>query len=153
MPDFAEALHYLAETVKIIGGCASFYAVVKLRQIEKRYLFKGTVPELIKKVEHALSVLNIALTKPADHRTEIAEALNHLLVDVKNIKRKARGDSTKACNELLIAIVATRPRRFFWRSPRPTLLTRQVLLEIYGKGHGLIHSLENDLQDQGWSSK
>lgn len=153
MPDYTVVLSYIAEIVKIIGGLASFYAVIKLRQIERRYLFRATVPTLVLKIENALSVLNIALTKPADHRAEVAEALNYLLVDVKNIKRKAGGDSLKACNDLLAVINSTRPARYFWQSEGPMLLSKPILLDIYGKGRGLIRSLQNDIQDQGWSAK
>jgi hypothetical protein len=153
MPDFSVVLSTTAEAVKIIGGLASFYAVVKLRQIERRYLFKATVPELIKKIEDALSVLSIALVKPSDHRADLTEAMNYLLVDVKNIRRKARGDSLKACNELLAVIRSARPARHFWQSEGPMLLNKTTLLDVYGKGRGLVRSLENDMQDQGWGAK
>ncbi len=149
-----EGLHYATEAVKIIGGLASFYAVYKLREIEKKYLFKATVPELITKLDQALSDLNDALTNPSSHRTQITEALNYLMVDVKNVKRKARGDSLHACNEFLGMIQATSPKRYFWQAEAPVMaIGKTVLVEIYGKGRGLIRSLENDMDDYGWSGK
>lgn len=108
-----EGLHYASEVVKIVGGLASFYAVYKLREIEKKYLFKATMPELITKLDSALSALSDALVNPASHRTEIAEALNYLMVDAKNIKRKARGDSLRACHEFINMVQTTRSKRFF----------------------------------------
>jgi hypothetical protein len=153
MLDLKAGLQYSAEVVKVVGGFASFYAVIKLRQIERRYLFKATVPELIAKVEKALSVLSLSLSTPTPDRTGVAEALNYLIVDAKNIKRKSRGDTLRACNDLLKMIRATRPRRYFWQTEAPMVIGKTILLDIYGKGRGLIRSLENDVQDQGWSSK
>lgn len=154
MPDWGIVREYIAEAVKISGGLASFYAVVKLRQIEKRYLFKATVPQLVQKIDKTLSSLNILLAKPASHRAEVAEALNHLRVDVVNVKRKVRGDSHRACKELLDAINMTRGRRRFWGGiATPSTFDKNILLDIYGKGRGLIRSLEHDVQDQGWSAK
>ncbi len=153
MSGLSDVLSLIAEAVKVLGGLASFYALVKLRQIERRYLFKATIPELIERIEKALSLLNVGLAKPVDHRAEIVEALNYLVIDVKNIRRKARGDSYKACNELLILIRSTRPKHFVWQPEGPMQFAKPVLLDIYGKGRGLIHSLQNDMQDQGWSIK
>jgi hypothetical protein len=76
-----------------------------------------------------------------------------LIVDVKNLKRKCRGDSFTACSELLIAIQSTRPRRFFWEAQQPMAIDKSMLVEIYGKAAGLVHSLENDLEDHRWSGK
>jgi hypothetical protein len=153
MPELRDALQIAGEVLKIIGALASFYAVFKLRQIEKKYLFKATVPDLIVKIDKALGMLSAALPDPSRHRTEIAEALNYLMVDVKNLRRKCRGDSLSACTDLLRVIQATRPRRYFWQSERPMTLGKPVLVDIYGKGLGLIHSLGNDIQDDGWSGK
>jgi hypothetical protein len=154
MLDWSIVREHIAEAVKILGGLASFYAVVKLRQIEKRYLFKATVPELIKKIDKTLSNLNLSLAKPASHRSEVAEALNYLRVDVKNVKKKVQGDSYQACKDLLGAIDMTQPRRHFWQTAAPMLpFDKNVLLNVYGKGRGLIRSLEHDVQDQGWSPK
>jgi hypothetical protein len=145
---------HITEAVKISGGLASFYAVVKLRQIEKRYLFKATVPELLRKIEETLSTLNLLLSKPSSNRPEISENLNYLLVDVANMKRKVRGDSYRACKDLLEIIKVTQPRRYFWQSTTPVWsFDKNVLLEIYGKGRGLIRSLEHDVVDQGWGAK
>lgn len=152
MLEVEQVLHYAAEAVKIVGGLASFYAVVKLRKIEKRYLFKATVGELVLKLDDALSKLNATLSKPGNHQAEMMEALNYLFVDVTNIKRKCGGDSLIACKEVLVILGTTRPRRRFWRaSTIPVKLEKSVLLDLYGKGRGLIRSLENDMQDQGWS--
>jgi hypothetical protein len=153
MLDLKEGLGYAAEAVKIAGGIASFYAVVKLRQIEKKYLFNATVPALIVKIDDALSMLNLALSKPSDYQTQTNEALNLLLVDVKNVRRKARGDSLVACAELLSTIRATRSKRSPWQTAAPIVVEKGALLDIYGKGRGLIRSLENDMRDHGWSGK
>lgn len=153
MLDLKEGLLMASEGVKIVGGFASFYAVLKLRQIEKKYLFKATVPELILKLESALSLLNLALANPPDHRAQITEALNYLIVDVKNIKRKSRGDTVRTCNDLLNMIQSTRPRRWYWQAEAPMVVGKTRLLDIYGKGQGLIRSLQNDLEDHGWSGK
>lgn len=152
MPSAEQVLHYAAEAVKIVGGLASFYAVVKLRKIEKRYLFKATIGELVSKLDDALSKLNASLSKPGNHPTEVMEALNYLFVDVTNLKRKCRGDSLRACKEVLAILATTRPRRTLWRAPvTPAKLEKALLLDLYGKGRGLIRSLENDMRDQGWS--
>lgn len=153
MLDLRDGLQYATEAVKLIGALASFYTLLKLRQIEKKYLFKATVPELVSKVESALSILNLAIHNPSRHRTQITEALNYLIVDVKNIKRKSRGDSLQACNELLKVVQATRPGRYFWQAQMPMVIGKSLLLDIYGKGHGLIRALENDMRDHGWSGK
>jgi hypothetical protein len=153
MPELKEALQIAGEVLKIIGALASFYAVVKLRQIEKKYLFRATVPDLIARIDRTLETLSAALPDPSGHRPEIAEALNHLIVDVRNLKRKCRGDSSSACSDLLKVIQSTMPRRFFWQAERPVAIGRSVLIEIYGKGSGLIHSLENDIEDHRWSGK
>lgn len=150
---YPEWLGHLAEVVKIVGGLASFYAVWKLREIEKKYLFKATIPELAESIQQALDDLNLCLPEPSQHKVQISELLNCLIVDVRNIKRKARGDTFKACLEMLDLIAATRPPRYFWQAQSPMAFRRGPLLEIYGKGHGLIRALKNDMKDYGWSGK
>lgn len=54
MPDLKEWLQYAGEVLKIIGAFASFYAVFKLRQIEKKYLFKATIPEVVANIQITL---------------------------------------------------------------------------------------------------
>lgn len=44
---YADGLHSIAEIIKILGAFASFYALIKLRNIERKYLFKATIPGLI----------------------------------------------------------------------------------------------------------
>ncbi|RSZ57817.1 hypothetical protein HF313_24565 [Massilia atriviolacea] len=153
MLDWADGLHYAVEAVKILGGFASFYAVVKLRQIERRYLFKATIPQMVDNIQKTLDELNACMGKSGNDRLQVALVLNVLIVDVKNIRRKAHGDSLRAAKALLKAMSATRPRRFFWQADAPLAPKRQALLDIYGLGMGLIRSLENDLKDQRWSSK
>jgi hypothetical protein len=153
MLDMEEVFKYAVEAVKIVGGLASFYAVVKLRQIEKRYLFKATVPALIANIENALSLLSRSLLKPASQRPKIIEALHCLMVDVRNVRRKSRRDTAGACDDLLRAIRVTLPRRRFWQREVTLVIRKADLLGIYGKGRGLVRSLENDLRDQRWSGR
>lgn len=153
MLDWADGLHYAAEAVKILGGIASFYAVIKLRQIERRYLFKATIPQMVDNIQKTLDELNACMGKSVNYRLQVALVLNVLIVDVKNVRRKAHGDSLRAAKHLLRAISATRPRRYFWQAKLPLAPKRSALLDIYGLGMGLIRSLENDLKDQRWSSK
>lgn len=93
------------------------------------------------------------MLKPADRRVEISEALYVLATDVRNIKRKSRGDSLIAASQLLQSIELTRPGRYFWEAEMPMAPRLDALIEIYGKGMGLIRSLEHDLNDRGWSEK
>lgn len=153
MPDLKEWLQYAGEVLKIIGAFASFYAVFKLRQIEKKYLFKATIPEVVANIQITLDTLNKFMLKPADRRVEISEALYVLATDVRNIKRKSRGDSLIAASQLLQSIELTRPGRYFWEAEMPMAPRLDALIEIYGKGMGLIRSLEHDLNDRGWSEK
>lgn len=143
----------IAEVVKLLGGLASLYALFKLRQIERRYLFRATVPRLIGNIETSLSRLNLLLVPSRADHAQLHVLLNHLLVDVKNVRRKARGDSLDMANQLLAAIRATGLARRFWQRTTALELTTEALLDIYGKGQGLIHSLENDVRDTGWSAK
>ena len=153
-PDVLAVLSPLSEAVKIIGGFASLYAIVKLRQIERRYLFKATLPGLIGNIAESLSGLNrIMLDQSNDNTAQLHRLLNRLIVDVKNVKRKARGDSVAAADQLLDAIRATGLVRKFWMRELPITLERALLLDIYGKGAGLLHSLGNDVNDLGWSGK
>lgn len=153
MPELKESLQIAGEILKVIGALASFYAVFKLRQIEKKYLFKATVPDLMARIGKTLDTLIEVLDDPTGYRPEIAEALNHLMVDVKNLRRKCHGGTLKACSELLRTLQATRPRRYFWQPEEPMAVGESTLIEIYGRGAGLIHSLENDLEDHRWSGK
>lgn len=150
MLDWADGLHYAAEAVKILGGVASFYAVVKLRQIERRYLFKATIPQIVDNIKHVLDELSLCLNRPSEQRLKVEHVLNILAVDVRNVRNKARGDSLRASKRILRAIDATRPRRYFWQPRQPMVLTRRALLDIYGLSMGLIRSLEHDVEDQGW---
>ncbi|MEO7493481.1 MAG: hypothetical protein ABIV04_00930 [Massilia sp.] len=104
-------------------------------------------------IDNALSLLNLSLLEPAAHRAQIVEALNVLMVDIRNVRRKARGERARACDELLVTIQATRPRRYFWQREAPMVIRKTDLLDIYGKGRGLVRSLENDMQDQQWGGK
>jgi hypothetical protein len=122
--------------------------------LRKKYLFKATIPEVLASLQLALDLLNTSLARPSSHQAEIAKALNLLIVDVKNIRRKARGDSLRAAKQLMQSIDATKPRRYyFWRDPTFPVLDKPQLLDIWGKGLGLIHSIEQDLNDYGWSGK
>lgn len=153
MLDWADGLHYAAEAVKILGGFASFYAVVKLRQIERRYLFKATIPQMVENIQKTLEDLILCVNNPAGHRLQVAHALNVLIVDVENIRRKSKGDSHRASKQLLQAIRATRPPRYFWQAELPMVPKRNALFDIYGMGMALLRSLENDVEDQGWSGR
>lgn len=153
MPDLPTWLQHIAEVVKIVGGLASFYAVFKLRQIEKKYLFKATIPELVEHIEQALFDLNMCIANSSEQRSRIVRVLNYLIVDVKNVKRKARGDSLRSCDDFLAVIASMRPRRHFWQPEQPMLIRQSTLIDLYGKGMGLIRSLENDIKDHGWSGK
>lgn len=116
MSDATQWLQLAAEVIKVVGGIASFYAVFKLRQIERRYLFKATIPQIKVRIEDALSALNSAREQPSAFQVEISEALNCLMVDVKNVRRKASGDTLNSCKDVLAAISALRPGRHWWNT-------------------------------------
>ncbi len=145
MPNWPILLGYLSEAIKIIGGLASFYALIKLRQIEKRYLFRATIPDVIKNLHESLTLLNAAMAKPAENWDAVVVALNHLQVDVTNVVKKASGDSAHVAKQLLNMIEAVQ-----LASNR---VAAAALVDIYGKGRGLVRSLEHDQLDQVWSRK
>ncbi|RFP20457.1 hypothetical protein D0T25_14510 [Duganella sp. BJB488] len=145
MPDVAILLGYISEGIKILGGLASFYALIKLRQIEKRYLFKATIPDVVKNLRESLRQLNAAMAKPSEKRDAVVISLNHLQVDVKNVVRKAFGDSAIIARQLLNLVESAQLAS--------SSVTSNVLIDIYGKGMGLVRSLEHDQVDQGWSRK
>lgn len=153
MWSFEDGLKYAVEAFKVLGGLASIYAVIKLRKIEKKYLFKATIPELIESLGGSLESLNISMLKPSKHRADIARVIGILIVDGRNIRRKTRGDSLKAANELLDALSPMKPGRFFWQAKIQVFPDETALLRVYEKGMGLIRALENDLNDQSWSAK
>lgn len=145
MPNWPVLFDYLSEAIKIIGGLASFYAVIKLRQIERRYLFRATLPNLILDLQESLERLENLLSERDIQLSAISPVLNNFLADVRNVKRKASGDSL-AIAKHLISLIET--------AQRTTLNPRGMQLdEIYGKGIGLVRSLQHDQVDQDWSRK
>jgi len=150
MPEISNWLAYGSEIVKVVGSFASFYAVYKLRKIEQRYLFKATMPELVKNVQRSLDDLNRYMGQPARHNAEIVKTVRLLAVDAINIRRKARGDTLAAADELLRLI---RPRRYFWQPRRLADLNKGRLIEIYSVGGGLLRTIEHEIADQTWSAK
>lgn len=153
MPDLAILFGYVTEAIKIIGGLASFYALVKLRRIERRYLFKATMPNAVQRLDAALMKLSICLSSVDENRFVIFEILTVLLVDVAGVKRKSRGDTRRLASYLHKLIAAAAPRRYFWQARSPAIPDLELLFEIHGLGSGLLHSVENDLEDLGWSAK
>lgn len=148
----AETLHSIAEVVKILGAVASFYALFKLRQIERRYLFKATIPGLIENIDRSLRSLNGYADDQRLDGAEITAALNNLLADVKVVRQRSVGDSRRAAREFLNSM---RPMGFeprFWQRQAMRQLT-QELFEIYGLGIRLIRFLENELREKNWSSR
>lgn len=148
-----DGLHTLAEIIKILGAVASFYALIKLRRIERAYLFKATMPALIAKMDVSLQALNGSLNDPDLHRIQIKTDLNHLLADVKTVKRRVKGDSSNAVKEFLDFL---RPFGFephFWQGRARVDLSKNDLSEIYVRGRRLIRVLENELDDSAWSSR
>lgn len=145
MPDWPVLLDYLAEAIKIIGGLASLYAVIKLRQIERRYLFRATMPKVILDLQQSLESLDELLSEPEFDQSATFPILSNLLADVRSVKRKASGDSL-AIAKHLIGLIET--------LQRTTVNPRGVQLdEIYGRGIGLVRSLHHDQVDQDWSRK
>jgi hypothetical protein len=118
---------------------------VKLRKIEKRYLFKATIPDVLVNLNESLQQLNAAIANPVGSKAAIVAVLNFLLVDVKNVKGKATGDSLEVAKQLLDLIQTTQ-----LSSANPA---NSALLDIYGKGMGLVRSLENDQADQDWGRR
>lgn len=153
LSNYAAYLQMAAEAVKVVGGVASFYALLKLRKIEKRYLFKATIPDLRNNIEQSLSHLNLLLLNVESNRGQINEVLNYLIVDAKNVRKKAAGDSRDAAGQLLRAIRVTGLHMSWWQMKPAQVLEPATLLDIYGKGRGLTRSLEYDLTDQGWGGK
>ncbi|HEX8405216.1 MAG TPA: hypothetical protein VF670_11405 [Duganella sp.] len=149
----ADALHSIAELVKILGALASFYALLKLRQIERRYLFKATIPGLIENIDSSLQALNDYANDPRLDGAEISAALNNMLADVKAVRQRSVGDSRSAAKSFLNFM---RPMGFeprFWQRQAMRQLTRGELFEIYGRGVRLIRFLENELSENNWSSR
>lgn len=145
MPDWPVLFDYLSEAIKIIGGLASLYAVIKLRQIERRYLFRATMSNLILDLQESLGSLSDLLSAREFDQPAIFPILGKLLSDVRNVKRKASGDSLATAKQLIGLIDMVH---------RTTLSPRRVQLdEIYGRGVGLVRSLQHDQVDQDWSRK
>ena len=136
---------YLSEAIKIIGGLASFYAVFKLRQIERRYLFKATIPSLILDLQQSLESLDALLSEREFDQAATFPILSNLLADVRSVKRKASGDSLALAKQLIGLIEMVQ---------RIGVNMRGVQFdEIYGIGIGLVRSLRHDQVDQVWSRK
>lgn len=149
----ADALHSVAEIVKILGALASFYALLKLRQIERKYLFKATIPGLIENIDNSLRSLNDYANAPVLEGAEITAALNNMLADIKAVRRRSVGDSRNAARGFLNFM---RPMGFeprFWHRQVMRQLTREELFEIYGRGVRLIRFLRNELSEKDWSSR
>lgn len=147
------SLGSFAELVKIFGAFASFYAIVKLKSIEKKYLFRATLSASIKNLETALGALNTALNDIDSSGIQIREALNHLVADAKGIKKKSGKDSGIAVDNLLAAIERTGVIRGFWKFKVVSRIDKEVLLDIYGKGSGLIRTLQNEGSERNWEGK
>lgn len=98
---YAAGLHSVAEVIKILGAFASFYALLKLRNIERRYLFKATIPLLVGNIDLSLAAISEGLKDTELHRTELRKALDQFLADVKTVRRRANGDSVIAAKGIL----------------------------------------------------
>ncbi|GAA0429494.1 hypothetical protein ACFOY5_16890 [Massilia aurea] len=146
-------LHNLAEFVKVVGSFASFYAVYRLSRIEKRYVFKATVPLISKDIEKSLTLLNKGMADSESFNPTISEAVHKLHADAMSLRRKVNGDSKASVEELLISIRTTGLGRRFWHRANKNPYAKSDLLNIYGKGQGLLRSLKNDLGDMKWSNK
>ncbi|SFG92590.1 hypothetical protein SAMN05518865_12346 [Duganella sp. CF458] len=153
-----EKLKLVAEVFKIVGAGASFFAVWKLKAIEKRYLFRATIPGLMEKIDGSLVVLNAWLGEPEAYQTQLTEALNHLWADTKSARRRTRGDANEAAESLIAAMRRGGIEPRFWQvwivhfagAPSPS---REAILDIFGKASGLVRTLENELDDATWSNK
>ncbi|MTV41485.1 hypothetical protein [Duganella radicis] len=150
---YANGLHSFAELIKIIGAFASFYALLKLRKIEHRYLFKATIPGLIENIGKSLSLINEGLLEPENNHTQTQQALNHLLADVKTVQRRVKGDSAIAAKRLVTLMRRIGFEPYFWQRQIVRELTGAELLEIYVQASGLVRLLANDLDGSAWSSK
>lgn len=149
----ADTLGPLAELVKIVGALASFFALWKLRTIEKRYLFRATIPGLIDNIDVSLQCLAQGLNDPDTSKVLINQALYRLLADANSVVRRAGPLSTPAANELLRNMRLAGISRRFWQRPVGVVLDDDMLFGIYGSGAGLLRSLENELKDSSWSAK
>jgi hypothetical protein len=150
---YAGRLHSLAELIKIIGALASFYALLKLRKIEQRYLFRVTIPGLVENLEKSLGLINAGMLDLEGRRTQTLQTLNHLLADVKTVQRRARGDARGAAKRIVTLMRRIGFEPYFWQQQVVKELTRAELLEIYGQASGLVRLLANDLDGSAWSAK
>jgi hypothetical protein len=150
---YAAGLHSVAEIVKIFGAVASFYALLKLRNIESRYLFRATIPGLIENIDNSLQAINEGLYDPEAYRLQTRKALNHLLADVKTVRRRVKGDSATAAKGVLVFMRRVGFEPYFWQRQVVAELTQEQLLELYGQGSLLVRLLTNELGDSVWSSK
>lgn len=149
----AEALHSIAEIVKILGALASFYALIKLRQIERKYLFKATIPGLIENIDRSLRSLNECLNDPKLYKSEISAALNNMLADMKAVRRRAGGDARSAAKDFLSLMRPLGFEPYFWQRQGMRNLEGVELSEVYGRGVRVIRFLENELREKDWSSR
>jgi hypothetical protein len=124
-----------------------------LRTIEKRYLFRATIPDLIANIDTSLQQLAQALNDPTMSRVFVNEALYRLLADANSVLRRAGPLSTPAANELLRNMRIAGFSRRFWQRQAVIVLDADMLFGIYGSGAGLVRSLENELKDSSWSAK
>lgn len=141
------------ETIKIVGAGASFYAVWKLAKIERRYLFRATIPALLGRIVVSLGKLNAWINDPDSNQTQVSEALNHLLADAKSVKKRAKGDAVAAADDLLTALRNMGFERRFWQFGKEQEMSKAVAVRIFGIASRLSRSLENELDEAMWSSK
>jgi hypothetical protein len=150
---YADDLHSIPEVIKILGAFASFYALIKLRNIERKYLFKATIPSLIANIDISLASISDSLKDLELYGAELRKALDQLLADVKTVRRRAKGDSVIAAQGILTMMRRSGFEPYAWQRQVVPALSRDQLLEIYGQGNRLVRLLENELDDSAWSSK
>jgi hypothetical protein len=153
LTNYGATFKHITELIKLLGALVSFGVFWKLRKIEKRYLFRATAPGLIRKLNDSLSKLESWLNDQDANERLLSEALNHLLIDARSAKRRARGDSIEAADQLLATLKKIGVVHRFWGFAKPGPISKTSVIELFGKASGLVHALENEVEDAAWSDK
>lgn len=142
--EMIELFQYLTskvgDTSSLIGMFISLYVLFEVNRLQKKFLFKARLPQLLASLKKYAKTFSSNLQSFDDSRRDIETNLSKSLSTLKNLKNKVSGDSKQETKNLIKKI-----------QKRETPITKDYLWEIYNDLQALIDSLGHLHEDKQWS--
>jgi hypothetical protein len=138
-----------------VASVAGFFITVgvllKVRSIERSFIFKARLPDLLKELKKTSANLLDTLQREEDLSRDSEKELARLSALLKSVSSKVKKSQRAEVNVLLRLSRGTDAPWPIWRFVPIRALSKEQVWTVYNQTEGLIESLKQAMQDSKWS--